>query len=181
MKRRAFIASVVSVLGVPLAGEAQRTGRIYWIGDLREGPSRPPQPFVDAMRELGWIEGQHFKLERRNADRREQLPALAAELVRLKVDLILTGGTPAARAAKGATNTIPIVFSVADDPPAAVEAALTRASAATLDRLLGPARRRRGRQSQRVAPAFNAALLGWCQRHQVRFTRGRPDRKNDPA
>jgi ABC-type uncharacterized transport system substrate-binding protein len=116
MDRRAFVGGAVSVLAVPLAVEAQPTGRIYWIGDLREGPSRPPKPFADAMRELGWIEGQHFKLERRNADRRDQLPALAAELVRLKVDLILTGGTPAARAAKGATNTIPIVFSVADDP-----------------------------------------------------------------
>jgi putative ABC transport system substrate-binding protein len=99
MDRRAFVGGAVSVLAVPLAVEAQSTGRIYWIGDLREGPSRPPKPFADAMRELGWIEGQHFKLERRNADGRDQLPALAAELVRLKVDLMVTGGTPAARAA----------------------------------------------------------------------------------
>jgi hypothetical protein len=57
MGRRAFVGGAVSVLAVPLAVEAQPTGRIYWIGDLREGPSRPPKPFADAMRELGWIEG----------------------------------------------------------------------------------------------------------------------------
>jgi putative ABC transport system substrate-binding protein len=106
----------VALLDAPLPGWAQPPGRVYRLGELREGPSLPPKPFADAMRELGWIEGQHFTLERRNADRRDQLPALAAELVRLKVDLILTGGTPATRAAKEATSTIPIVFSVADDP-----------------------------------------------------------------
>jgi putative tryptophan/tyrosine transport system substrate-binding protein len=116
MDRRAFVGGAVSVLAVPLAVEAQPTRRIYWIGDLREGPSRPPKPFADAMRELGWIEGQHFKLERRNADRRDQLPALAAELVRLKVDLILTGGTPATLAAKAATTTIPIVMIFVANP-----------------------------------------------------------------
>jgi putative ABC transport system substrate-binding protein len=106
----------LSLLAAPLATEAQEAAKVYRIGELRQGPSLPSKPFTDAMRELGWIEGQHFKVERRNADRQDQLPALAAELVRLKVDVILTGGTPATRAAKEATNTIPIVFSVADDP-----------------------------------------------------------------
>jgi putative ABC transport system substrate-binding protein len=68
------------------------------------------------MREVGWVEGQNLKIERRNADRRDQLPALAAELVRLKVDLIQATGTPATRAAKEATKTIPIVFILAADP-----------------------------------------------------------------
>jgi putative ABC transport system substrate-binding protein len=68
------------------------------------------------MRELGWLEGQNFKIERRDADRRDQLPTLAAELARLKVDLILTTGTPATRAAKEATKTISIVFTLAADP-----------------------------------------------------------------
>jgi putative tryptophan/tyrosine transport system substrate-binding protein len=116
VERRTFLTGSVSLLTASSVAEAQPTGRIYRIGELREGTSRSPKPFTDAMRDLGWIEGQHFTLERRNADRRDQLPALAAELVRLKVDLVLTGGTPAARAAKEATNTIPIVFSVADDP-----------------------------------------------------------------
>ena len=68
------------------------------------------------MRELGWVEGKNLTIERRNADRREQLPALAAELVRLNGDLILTGGTAVTKAAKDATKTIPIVFNLGDDP-----------------------------------------------------------------
>jgi ABC-type uncharacterized transport system substrate-binding protein len=111
----ATVVLILALLATPLLAEAQLR-KVHRIGELREGPAPPSKDFADAMRELGWIEGQHFKLERRNAGRRDQLPALAAELVRLQVDLILTGGTPAARAAKEATNTIPIVFSVADDP-----------------------------------------------------------------
>ena len=101
----------------PLAAEAQQAEKVFLIGTLREVADLPPL-FVEALRELGWIEGRNFKLEKRNAGRREQLPALAAELVRLEVDLIFTGGTPATRAAKDATKTIPIVFSLADDPVA---------------------------------------------------------------
>ena len=108
--------AALSLLAAPLAAEVQEAAKVYRIGELRQGPSLPSKPFTDAMRELGWIEGQHFKVERRNADRQDQLPALAAELLRLKVDLILAGGTPATRAAKAATKTIPIVFSLADDP-----------------------------------------------------------------
>ncbi len=118
MRVLSLFTLILALLAAPLVAEGQPEGKVYRIGELREGPSLPPKPFADAMRELGWIEGQHFKVERRNADRRDRLPALAAELVRLKVDLILTGGTPATRAAKEATNTIPIVFSVADDPVA---------------------------------------------------------------
>jgi putative ABC transport system substrate-binding protein len=113
--RRAFVAATLALLAAPLAAKAQH-GKVYRIGELREGPARFRKPFMDAMRELGWIEGQHFKIETRTADRQDQLPALAAELVRLKVDLILTGGTPATRAAKEATKTIPIVFNLGDDP-----------------------------------------------------------------
>jgi ABC-type uncharacterized transport system substrate-binding protein len=65
---------------------------------------------------LGWVEGRDFEIVLRYADRPDQLPVLAAELVRLKVDLILTFGTPATRAAKQATTIIPIVFSLGADP-----------------------------------------------------------------
>ena len=111
--------AVVLALGVilaPLAGEAQQAGKVYRIGVLREGADTWAKPFADAMREFGWVEGQNFKIERRHADGRDKLPALAAELVGLKVDVILTSGTPATRAAKGATKTIPIVFNLASDP-----------------------------------------------------------------
>jgi len=115
--RRAFLGGLVlSALTAPLVAEAQPVGKVYRIGALREGQDPPSKPFVDAMRELGWVEGQNLKIERRNAERRDQLPALAAELVRLKVDLVLTAGTPATSAAKEATKTIPIVFSLGSDP-----------------------------------------------------------------
>ncbi len=117
MDRRTFIArAIVGLLAAPFAAEGQPAGKVYRIGALREGQDPGSKPFVDAMQELGWVEGQNLKVERRNAERRDQLPTLAAELVRLKVDLMLTAGTPATNAAKEATRTIPIVFSLASDP-----------------------------------------------------------------
>jgi len=89
--RPAVILLFAVVIGVaPLAVEGQQAGKVYRIGDLREDSAPPSKPFLDAMRELGWVEGQNFKIERRTADRRDQLRTLAAELVRLKVDIILT-------------------------------------------------------------------------------------------
>ena len=108
----------VGLLTAPLAPEAQQAGKVYRIGALSDGPNPAFAPLADAMRELGWVEGQNFMVERRNAEAREQLPSLAAELVRLKVDLIFTSGTLAAQAAKDATKTIPIVFRLGDDPVA---------------------------------------------------------------
>jgi len=75
------LAVVLSLILVPLNGEAQQSGKVYRIGELKEGPALPAKPLADAMRELGWVEGQNFRIERRNADRREQLPVLAAELM----------------------------------------------------------------------------------------------------
>jgi len=109
------LAVILAVVFAPPAAEAQQSGKIYRIGVLREGPDSS-RPIADAMRALGWVEGHNLKIERRNADRREQLSALVAELVQLKVDLILTIGTPATRAAKEATKSIPIVFNLAADP-----------------------------------------------------------------
>jgi putative ABC transport system substrate-binding protein len=99
----------LATFALPIVAEAQQGGKVYLIGELREGPALPSKPFADAMREFGWVEGQNFRIERRHADTRTQLPALAAELVRRKVDLILTGGTAATAAAKEA-KTIPIVL-----------------------------------------------------------------------
>jgi putative ABC transport system substrate-binding protein len=110
------VALAVSLTLAPLAAEAQQAGKIYRIGVLREGSDPLSTPFAGAMRELGWVEGQNLRIESRNANRPDQLPALAAELVQLKVDLILTTGTPATSAAKEATKTIPIVFTLGGDP-----------------------------------------------------------------
>jgi putative ABC transport system substrate-binding protein len=108
--RRAFIGTLTgSLLAAPLAAEAQRTGihRVGWIapfGDLR--PS-----FREAMRELGYIEGKTVAFETRNADGNyDQMPDLAAELVRSKVHIIVAVAPAAIRAAKDATSSIPIVM-----------------------------------------------------------------------
>jgi putative ABC transport system substrate-binding protein len=73
--------------------------------------------FWQEMRKLGWIEGKNITIEYRFAEQKlERLPELAADLVRLKVDLIVTSGGPTPLAAKGATSTIPIVMTISVDP-----------------------------------------------------------------
>jgi putative tryptophan/tyrosine transport system substrate-binding protein len=111
------LLAVILILA-PLTAEAQQAGKVYRIGALSDGPNPASAPLAHAMRELGWVAGQNFMIEQRNAEAREQLSELAAELVRLKVDLIFAFGTLAAQAAKDATKTIPIVFRLGDDPVA---------------------------------------------------------------
>ena len=118
MDRRAFLSAVILGLLAAPAVEAQQGARVYRIGLLSEGPHPWSKPLADALRELGRVEGKNLLFERRSADRGDQLPSLAGELVRLKVDLILTNGTQAARAAKEATKAIPIVFNLGEDPVA---------------------------------------------------------------
>jgi len=118
--RRTFIASMLgAVLSAPLAIEAQQSGKVPRIGFLfygSPGPSPELDAFRQGLRELGYIEGQNIAIEVGFANGRlGQLPELAAKLVRLKLDVIVTPGTPASMAAKQATSTIPIVFAgVAD-------------------------------------------------------------------
>jgi len=116
--RRAFIGGTLALLAAPLAAGAQQGARVYRIGLLSEGPHPLSKPLADALRELGWVEGKNLLFERRSADRGDELSSLAGELVRLKVDLILTNGTRAARAAKEATKAIPVVFNLGEDPVA---------------------------------------------------------------
>jgi len=104
----------------PLAPEAQQPTHMHRIGLLTGftlGRGRNVEAFLDGMRALGYIEGQNVVLEYRGAaGQYERFPALAAELVRLPVDVLLAGGTPAALAAKDATTTIPIVIAGVGDP-----------------------------------------------------------------
>src|SRR5713101_6848653 len=104
----------------PLAAEAQQAGKIARIGYLSSDLAASPdlrEAFLQGLRDLGYVEGRNVMIEYRNAEGKlERLPALAAELVALKVDVILAGGTPQALAAKQATRTLPIVFAVAADP-----------------------------------------------------------------
>ena len=101
--------------------DAQQTGKIFRIGFLDPSTASGSAVLVDAFRQelskLGWIEGKNITIEYRFAEAKaERLPELAADLVRLKVDLIVVTGTPSALAAKSATTTIPIVMTSAGDP-----------------------------------------------------------------
>jgi putative ABC transport system substrate-binding protein len=124
--RRAFIAGTLALLAAPLAAEAQehKPGKVPRVGLLTDESvslawaALPVEAFSKGLRDLGWVEGQNFTFERRYAEGKyEALPGLAAELVRLRVDVIVPFGTLATRAAKNATETIPIVFArVGEDP-----------------------------------------------------------------
>ena len=119
--RRTFLASTGAVfLAAPFAAEAQQAAKVPRIGWLSLDRADRPQlreAFFQGLRDLGYIEGRNIVIEYRDAGGKpERLPALAAELVALKVDVILVGSTPAALAAKQATETIPIVFTGTADP-----------------------------------------------------------------
>jgi len=121
MNRRAFVTGLAAVLAAPLAIDAQQPLRVPRIGYLEFGTAAPGTSFLEAfrqgLRDIGWIEGQNIALAVRYAEgKRDQLPELAAELVRRKVDLIFASTTPAALAAKHATTTIPIVIGLVADP-----------------------------------------------------------------
>ena len=111
--------SLTFALGGAVA-QAQQPAGIHRIGILSISGSVFParvEAFRRRLRELGYIEGQNIVFEYRYAEgKQDRYPELAAELVRLKVDVLVTAGTPAARAAKNATATIPIVFAGASDP-----------------------------------------------------------------
>jgi len=117
--RRAFLAGAAALLAAPLAAETQQADKVARIGYLgtRRGVSpHLPEAFRQGLRDLGYVEGRNVVIEYRNSEgKNERLPALAAELVALKVDVILAAATPHALAAKQATRTIPIVFAATGD------------------------------------------------------------------
>jgi len=121
--RRTFIGTLTGgLLALPLAGEPQRAAKIARIGWLGDKPAASPhlrEAFRQGLRDLGYVEGHNLVIEYRDAaGKLERLPALAAELVALKIDVIVAVSTPAALAAKQATRTLPIVFTAAADPVA---------------------------------------------------------------
>ena len=120
MNRRETIIALVALGAVPLAAEAQQAAKVprigFLAGSLAGGPHLP-EAFRQGLRALGYVEGRNVVIEYRDAEGKlERLPALAAELVALKVDVILAPSTVAALAAKQATRTLPIVFAAAGDP-----------------------------------------------------------------
>src|SRR3989441_936324 len=122
VQRRDFLIAAGALLAAPLAAEAQQAAKAARLGYLAADRAANPhlqEAFRQGLRELGYVEGRNLVIEYRDAEGKlERFPALAAELVALKVDVIVASGTLAALAAKQATRTVPIVFSPAADPVA---------------------------------------------------------------
>jgi putative ABC transport system substrate-binding protein len=123
MRRREFITILGGAAVWPVGARSQGTGKVYRIGMLLPGTpaiaARNPriQAFLQGLRELNWIDGQNVAIEWRYAEGQfQQLAPLAAELANIKVDVIVTAAAPAAKAAKEATSTIPVVILDPGDP-----------------------------------------------------------------
>jgi putative ABC transport system substrate-binding protein len=118
-RRRFLLTSLAGALAVPAASAQQLSGKIARIGLLGDVPSFLNEEFRQGLRELGYVEGQSIVIEHRYPEwKYERLPGLAADLVRLKVDVIVAASPAATKAAKQATSTIPIIFTVSGDPVA---------------------------------------------------------------
>jgi ABC-type uncharacterized transport system substrate-binding protein len=122
MKKKIAVLILCAILFALCSfAEAQQPGKIFRIGFLDNSTASGSAVFLEAFRQeltkLGWIEGKNITIEYRFAEhKQERLPEIAADLVRLKVDLIVVSGVPSASAAKKATTTIPIVMTTAGDP-----------------------------------------------------------------
>ena len=122
MNRRTAIRRLATfLLTTASLAEAQQAGKIFRISYLDSGTASGSavlvKAFLQELTKLGWIEGKNFTIDYRFAEgKNDRLPELAADLVRLKVDLIVVSGTPSARVAKSATTTIPIVMTATTDP-----------------------------------------------------------------
>ncbi len=119
MRRRQFLGVLGGAAAWPLAVRAQ--AKVYTVGILETVPRAQNRAnfaaLLNGLRELGYVEGQNLRIDYRSADGQGgRFPELAAELVRNRVDLIVTRGTPAARAAKAATTAIPIVMAAIGEP-----------------------------------------------------------------
>ena len=123
-RRRFLLTSLAGALSAPLVAGAQQSSKLYRVGLLSAVSEAFVAPYIEIFRQTlrahGYVEGQNIVFEPRYADDGDydRLRALAAELIQLKVDLLVTEGTPPTRAATQATSTIPIVMTVTGDPVA---------------------------------------------------------------
>jgi len=122
MSRRGFLAGSVTLLAAPLATEAQQTGKVYHVGlvSVAVAPGGRTvlwRAFLDAMRELNYVEGRNLVVRQAAAaGKREALPGLLADLVKQPLDIIVTSSASETLAAKRATSTVPIVMTAVFDP-----------------------------------------------------------------
>ena len=175
MDRRAFIGAMTStLLALPLAAEAQQAGKVYRIGLLDYSAPDPARQewwkaFRKQMRQLGYVDGQNIRFEPRWAQSDyDQLQKLATELVGLKMDLIVTGGTNAAVAAKRATSTIPIVMASGGDPVASGVAASLSQPGGNLTGMTSINRELAGKRLELLrnfAPRASRVAILWDERN----------------
>jgi putative ABC transport system substrate-binding protein len=118
--RRTFLIAGASLVVATPKASAQRPKRVPRVGFMLSATSqRRSEAFLRGLKELGYVDGQNVRVEMRSADgQRDRLAALAAELVRSDIDVLVAGSTIGARAAKAATTTIPVVFAGSSDPVA---------------------------------------------------------------
>jgi putative ABC transport system substrate-binding protein len=119
--RRAVTVVALALFVAPIATDAQQAGRVGRIGFLGNSTAALEanlvEPFREGLRDLGYVEGRNISIEYRWAEGKyERFPALIAELIALKVDLIVTAGTPASLAVKKATTSVPLVMAAVGDP-----------------------------------------------------------------
>ena len=116
-RRRFLLTSLAGVLAAPLAAEAQPGGKVYRVGRLAGGTEASTlEAFRQGLRDLGWAVDQNLLIEARSAEgQHDRLPALAVELVQLRVDVIVAAGDAAIEAARRATRSIPIIMAASTD------------------------------------------------------------------
>jgi len=167
----------LGLISGPLPAEAQKAGKVYRIGILRSGSGPPTtSPFYiglrQGLRELGYVEGQNLVIEYRSAKRKpERYPVIAAELVRLKVDVLVTSpGVNSTRAAQQATRTIPIVMSgVRVDPVKAgfvVSLARPGGNITGLTQLVSQLHAKRLELLKEASPRISRVAIIWSERDQ---------------
>src|SRR6266536_4635324 len=168
--RRDFILAAGALLAAPLAAQAQQTANVARIGVLSLNRAATPhavEAFLQGLRDLGYVEGRNVAIEYRDAGGKpDRLPALAAELIALKVDVIVAPSTPAALASKQATRTVPIVFAgVADPVTDALIASLARpgGNVTGLSNLSPELIGKRLEQLKQVAPRISRVAVLWHQ------------------
>jgi ABC-type uncharacterized transport system substrate-binding protein len=117
MKKKIRVLTLCAMLFALCSSAEAQQPKVAKIGEITSGFAPPNKVLNDALRELGYVEGKNIIIEYRHADNKlDRLPVLADEMVRLRVDVLVTPSTPAALAAKNATRTIPIVFYNVSDP-----------------------------------------------------------------
>ncbi len=165
MRRREFIALIGGVVAWPRGAHAQQPGKTWRIGIIAHQHRKVFDALFERLRELGYIEGNNVTFERRYADgNAERFQQFAAELVRLRVDIIIVFTTPAALATKSATTTIPIVFPNAIDPVGAgVIASLARPGGNITGGalLIGELSAKRLELLKEVMPTLSRAAIIW--------------------